>query len=120
MEAGRTARVELVVGEADTAVAMGSGDVPVLATPRVLALAEEAAVAALDGGLDPGLTSVGSYAEVEHLTPTPVGAAVVAEATLEQVNGRSLSFAVVVLGDGGDEVARVRHRRAVVRRTSYT
>ncbi len=119
MEAGRTARIELVVGEADTAAATGSGDVPVLATPRVLALAEEAAVAALDGTLEEALTSVGSYAEVEHLAPTPVGATVVAEATLEGVNGRSLSF-VVVVRQGDVEVARVRHRRAVMRRTRFT
>lgn len=119
MEAGRTATIELVVGEADTAAAMGSGDVPVLATPRVLALAEEAAVAVLDGTLEEGLTSVGSYAEVEHLAPTPVGATVVAEATLESVNGRSLSF-VVVVRQADVEVARVRHRRAVMRRTRFT
>lgn len=118
MEAGRTARVELVVGEADTAVAMGSGDVAVLATPRVLALAEEASLAALDGSLEEGLTTVGSYAEVEHLVPTHVGASIVAEATLEQVNGRSLAFAVVVR-EGDAEVARVRHRRAIVRRSRF-
>jgi len=55
------------VSENDTAIALGSGDVPVLGTPAVLALLEQAACAAIASSLDPGDTSVGTWAELEHL-----------------------------------------------------
>ncbi len=84
--------VEIVVADTDTAMAMGSGDVPVLGTPRLLALAEAAAVAAIAPGLESGLTSVGTAAALEHKRPSPVGAQVVVEAELTEVDGRRLVF----------------------------
>jgi predicted thioesterase len=84
--------VEITVTDTDTAIAMGSGDVPVLGTPRLLALAEAAAVAAIAPGLEPGLTSVGTSAALEHKQPSPVGAQVVVEAELTEVDGRRLAF----------------------------
>jgi fluoroacetyl-CoA thioesterase len=84
--------VRIVVAETDTAIAMGSGDVPVLGTPRLLALAEAAAVAAIRPGLEPGATSVGTSAVLEHKRPGPVGAEVVVEAELTEVDGRRLAF----------------------------
>ena len=84
--------VRIVVADTDTAVAMGSGDVPVLGTPRLLALAEAAAAAAVRPGLEPGQTSVGTSAVLEHNRPSPVGAAVVVEAELTEVDGRRLVF----------------------------
>jgi fluoroacetyl-CoA thioesterase len=84
--------VRIVVADTDTATAMGSGDVPVLGTPRLLALAEAAAVAAIRPSLEPGLTSVGTSAVVEHKRPSPVGAEVVIEAELTEVDGRRLVF----------------------------
>jgi len=90
------------VTDADTAVAAGSGDVPVLATPRVLALAERASVEAVAGALDAGATTVGARVELEHLRATPVGATVTVEAVLERVDddgGRRLG----VHGEQGEE-----------------
>lgn len=84
--------VRIVVADTDTATAMGSGDVPVLATPRLLALAEAAAVAAIRPSLEPGLTSVGTSAAMEHKRPSPIGAEVVVEAELTEVDGRRLVF----------------------------
>jgi fluoroacetyl-CoA thioesterase len=84
--------VRIVVADTDTAVALGSGDVPVLGTPRLLALAEAAAVAAIEPSLEPGLTSVGTSAVVEHKRASPVGAQVVVEAELTEVDGRRLVF----------------------------
>ena len=84
--------VQIVVADTDTAMAMGSGDVPVLGTPRLLALAEAAAVAAIGPSLEPGLTSVGTGAALEHKRPSPVGAQVVVEAELTEVEGRRLVF----------------------------
>ena len=87
--------VRIVVADTDTAIAMGSGDVPVLGTPRLLALAEAAAVAAIRPSLDPALTSVGTSAVVEHKRPSPVGAEVVVEAELTEVHGRRLVFSFI-------------------------
>ena len=81
-----------MVAGTDTALALGSGDVPVLGTPRLLALAEAAAVAAIRPGLEPGLTSVGTSAVIEHKRPSPVGAQIVVEAELTEVEGRRLLF----------------------------
>ena len=87
--------------DADTAIALGSGDVPVLGTPRVVALVEEASVKALEGMLDPGTTSVGMRIQLDHVAPTAVGHKVRAEATLERVEGRRLTFAVSVRDERG-------------------
>ena len=87
--------VRIVVADTDTALALGSGDVPVLGTPRLLALAEAAAVAAIEPSLEPGLTSVGTSAVVEHKRPSPVGAQVVVEAELTEVDGRRLVFSFI-------------------------
>jgi predicted thioesterase len=99
IEPGLSAQVELTVAEADTAVALRTGDVKVLATPRVVGLCEEAAVLALLGRLEPGQTSVGHTVQLDHVAPSRVGAVVTAEATLQKVNARRLTFTVSV----GDE-----------------
>ena len=93
---GLTASVTLVIADADTALALRSGDVPVLATPRLIALAEQASVEAIASDLPSGRTTVGYQVQLAHLTPTSVGGTVVAEATLEQVEGRRLTFRVSV------------------------
>ena len=115
---GLSARVELTVTEADTAQNLGSGDVPVLATPRVLALAEAATVAATARQMPGGLTTVGVRAEVEHHTATPIGRRVNAVATLTKVDGRKLIFEVVVR-DGETTVADVRVERVILDRQRF-
>ena len=96
---GLTGRAVLTVTAGDTAEAVGSGDVPVLATPRLLALAEAATVDAVRDALPAELTSVGVRVELDHRRPTPVGATATATATLESVDGRALRFAVRVRDD---------------------
>jgi predicted thioesterase len=115
---GLTASVTLVVDRADTAEAINSGDVPVLATPRVVALAEQASVEALSGQLGTGQTSVGYEVQLAHLSPTPIGSKVTAEATLENVEGRRLSFRVSV-NDARGLVAAGRITRVVVVRDRF-
>lgn len=115
---GRRASRTLVVGEADTALAMGSGDVPVLASPRIVALGEEAAVAAIGSCLPDEKTSVGAWLELDHRAPSHLGATVVAEACLLGVHGRRLEFSISVR-EGDEEVAHIRHRRIVVSRTRF-
>jgi fluoroacetyl-CoA thioesterase len=92
LAAGLRATVRHVVTEADTAIQAGSGDVPVLATPRLLALAEAACVAAIEPHLPPGATSVGTGVALEHRRASPVGAEIEVEAELTELSGRRLVF----------------------------
>lgn len=113
LELGTCAAIELNVGEDDTAVAMGSGSVEVLATPRVVALCEEASCLAVAGKLEPGQTTVGMRIQLDHLAPIKVGSSVTAEATLESVQGRRLNFLVSV-NDRCGLVAAGKVTRAIV------
>jgi fluoroacetyl-CoA thioesterase len=108
----------LVVKAKHCADALGSGDVPVLGTPALLTLAESACVSAICDDLPAGQTSVGAYAEIEHLAPTPIGQAVDAEARLIGHHGRRLEFQVIVR-QGDEIVAKIRHRRVLVDRDRF-
>ena len=106
LAAGLRATVRAVVTEADSAEAMGSGDLPVLATPRLLALAEAATVAAVAPHLAGELTTVGTAASLEHRKASPLGAEVVVEAELTEVDGRRLVFGFTARAAGvPDDVA---------------
>ena len=96
MTTGLCAQAELEVTEADTAIAVGSGDVPVLATPRLVALCERAACDALGPQLGAGQTSVGFRVEITHLVPVLVGSRVVASASVERTEGKRIVFNVTV------------------------
>lgn len=115
---GRKGERELVVADGHTAARLGSGTVEVLGTPAVLALAEGACCDAVADGLAPEETTVGAWAEVEHLRAVPVGARVCAHAVLTGNHGRRLEFSVTVESDG-ETVARVRHRRILVDRDRF-
>ncbi|MGO9197513.1 MAG: thioesterase family protein [Acidimicrobiales bacterium] len=120
IEAGLTAEVVLVVTAADTAEALGSGDVLVLGTPRVVALAEQATVAALAERLAADQTTVGARVEIDHVAPSFVGDAVRAIATLDDVTGSRLRFTVSVTDvASGRELARVTVGRVVVERSRF-
>jgi predicted thioesterase len=116
---GRRATVALWVGEEDTAAALGSGDVAVLGTPRVLAIAEQASCQALGDSLGPEHTTVGTWAEVEHVAPSRVGDQVEANAVLVGVDGRRLEFSITVTSED-TEVAHIRHRRVIVERKEFS
>jgi fluoroacetyl-CoA thioesterase len=118
LASGLTASVTLKVEEGDTAVALGSGDVPVLATPRLVALLEQASVEAIGARLGADKTSVGYEVQLAHLSPTPVGSEVTAAATLESVEGRRLTFRVSVT-DARGLVAAGRITRVVVVRDRF-
>jgi predicted thioesterase len=113
LDPGRSGRASLVVGDQDTALALGSGDVVVLATPRLISLCEEATVQALAGTLGPGRTSVGVSVQFDHLAPVRVGSQVTAEAILEKVEGRRLVFTVTA-SDAAGLVGAGRVTRVVV------
>ena len=98
---GLKGEARLVVGEADTAIALGSGDVNVLGTPRLVALFEQATIDALRNMLDAGQSSVGMRVQIDHLQPTPIGAEVIVEAVLDKVEGRRITFSVTANDSGG-------------------
>jgi predicted thioesterase len=123
---GLRACVQIVVADADTAAALGSGDVPVLATPRLLALAEAAAVAAIKATMQPELTSVGTSVVIEHTRASPIGAEVMVEAELTEVDGRRLVFSFIAtqgrpmtLNDEAIVVATGTVERAIVNRERF-
>ncbi|MDJ0767686.1 MAG: thioesterase family protein [Ilumatobacter sp.] len=98
---GLKGEAKLIVSADDTAVALGSGDVDVLGTPRLVALFEQATVDALTGVLEEGQSSVGMRVQIDHLQPTPVGAEVTVEAQLEKIEGRRITFTVTASDAGG-------------------
>jgi len=89
-----SASLTFTVTDDDTAVALGSGSLPVLATPRLLAWCEAATCAAVEPGLAPGQTSVGTRVALEHLAASPVGARVKVNASASYVDGRLHRFTV--------------------------
>jgi predicted thioesterase len=118
LQPGLCAVVSLVVEPGDTAVAQQTGDVPVLATPRLVRLAEEATLRAVEGKLDQGTTSVGYRVQVDHLAPVPVGDRIRAEAVLEAVEGRRLTFRVSLTDERG-LVGAGRITRVIVERDRF-
>lgn len=112
-----TASITHTVSPDDTARALGSGDLEVLATPRLLAWCEEATCAALD--LDPSRTSVGTRVDLEHLAASPVGAEVTATATVIHADGRLLRFQVAALDSNGTLLGTGEIRRVVVDRERF-
>ncbi|MER7212202.1 hotdog domain-containing protein [Streptosporangium sp. NPDC000239] len=115
---GMHARLLIMVERSDTATKVGSGDVPVLATPRLLAFAERATVQAIGDALGPGQTSVGTKVTLEHLAASPVGAHVEISAELTAVEGRRLSF-VFTARDRDSVVATGTVERVIVDRERF-
>lgn len=111
---GARSRLEHVVGADDTAAALGSGSLPVLATPRLLAWCEAATCAAVERSLDEGETSVGVRVQLEHLAATVAGERVTVAAEVTSVDGRRVSFAVTAHDGAGSLLGRGTLERVVV------
>ena len=118
LKPGQEATVEETVTGAMTAERLGSGDLPVLGTPAVLALVEAAAVAAVDVALDASTTTVGASVKLDHVAPTAVGRSVTATAALVEVDGRRLRFRFEVTDEAGP-VAHGEHPRVIVDRERF-
>ena len=106
--------VVAVVSDADTALALGSGGLAVLGTPRLLAWCEAATCRALEGRLPPGSSSVGTAVALEHLAPSAVGETVTVVALVRTVAGRRIGFDVEATDAGGTVVGRGTVERVVV------
>ena len=110
---GTKAEVGTLVEREDTAKEVGSGDLLVYATPCMTALMEGAACEALEGMLDEGKTTVGTALSIEHISATPVGLEVRAEAEITAVEGKVITFAVHAYDEAG-EIGRGTHTRVIV------
>lgn len=106
-----------VVAE-NTALAMGSGDMEVFATPAMVALMENAAMRAVADELPDGSTTVGGYMEASHLAPSSIGTDIVAEATLTEVKGRKLTFKIEAR-QGETVIGKATHVRFIVEREKF-
>lgn len=118
LEPGLTGHASWQVTKAMTAAHIGSGLVAVFSTPMLVGLMETAAVNALKGHLEAGMTSVGTRIDVQHLAATPVGATVRAVATLTSVDGRRLFFAIEAWDDH-EMIGRATHERVIVNQARF-
>lgn len=106
IEPGLKHTSELTVSESVTAIRMGSGDLPVLATPTLLALMENAAMLAVKDELPEGCTTVGGHIASSHLKPSRIGDTITATAEVTKVEGKKIDFKVsaysgeTLLGEG--------------------
>lgn len=119
LEKGLTHTSRIIVANYDTAVALGSGDLPVLATPRMAILLENAAMVAVATELPDGSTTVGGHIDVSHLKPTPIGAVIEGTATLEKIDGRKLYFNVKAVQEDGTVIGEGTHLRFIVDREKF-
>ena len=113
IEPGMTGRAESAVTERNTALAVGSGALPVFATPMMAALMEAAAVDAVSAGLEAGQGTVGTRLDITHDAATPVGMKVWAEAVVTAVDGRQICFTVTARDECGP-IGSGTHERFVI------
>lgn len=119
IEPGLTCTLEAQVGEDDTAIALGSGDLPVLATPRMVAWMENAAMSAVAAQLEPAETTVGTRIEVTHVKAVPIGGVVRATALSTEVDRRRIEFRIEVRDANHELVGEGTHTRFVVDRARF-
>lgn len=118
LEKGVTAQRRTTVAPHNTAAEMGSGDLPVFATPAMVALMENAAMSAVADALPEGSTTVGAEMNVSHIKPSGLGAEIVATAVLTEVEGRKLTFNVGAR-DAEGMIGEGVHVRYVVDRAKF-
>lgn len=118
LETGLKYEGRLIVSECNTASALGSGDMDVLATPAMVALMENAAMMAVADHLPEGSTTVGVEISTSHLKASAIGANVVAQACLEEVDGRRLKFSLKAWDDAG-VIGEGVHTRFIVDRERF-
>lgn len=113
-ESSRRTELTFTVTTADTAQALGSGSLPVLGTPRLLAWCEAATCAAAARSLEDSRTTVGTRVELEHRAASVVGAVVQVVADLVHADGRLLRFSVAASADDGHLLATGEITRVIV------
>lgn len=110
---GMKGSASTLVEREDTAQEVGSGDLLVYATPCMAALMEGAACEAIAEALGDTQTTVGTAMNIEHISATPVGLEVRAEAEVTAVEGKAITFSVHAFDEAG-EIGRGTHKRVLV------
>lgn len=113
IQVGMKGRADATVSPADTASAVGSGLLPVFATPSMIALMENAAVNAVQGALEQGQGTVGTRLDVTHDAATPIGMKVWAEAEVTAVDRKKITLSVKAYDEAGPIGGGV-HERFVI------
>lgn len=113
LQTGVTGTSELTVNSENLAVNVGSGSLEVFATPHMIMLMEKAACSCISDYLENDETSVGTEINVKHISATPKGMKVCAEAELAEINGRELTFTVKAYDEAGD-IGEGIHKRFIV------
>ncbi len=113
LKPGICGEAAMVVDEKNTAIEVGSGSVPVFATPMLVALMEKAAINALKEVISEEQTTVGTKVDIAHTAATPTGMTVTARAELSEVDGRRLVFNVSAVDEGGP-IGQGAHERFIV------
>jgi fluoroacetyl-CoA thioesterase len=108
----------IVVSTLTTAITMGSGDMPVFATPSMIALMENAAMQAVRNALPEGCSTVGYAMDTTHIRPSGIGATITAIAILTEIEGRKLTFHVVAK-DGDELIGEGTHKRCIVNKELF-
>ena len=110
---GMKGEVSTVVEREDTAKVVGSGSLLVYATPCMVALMEGAACEAIEEAMDETKTTVGTELNIQHISATPVGLEVRAEALVTAVDGKVITFEIHAYDEAG-EIGKGTHKRVVV------
>lgn len=116
---GMRGEASMTVEQAHTASALGSGNVPTLGTPALIALMERAAMNVAKRGLEPGEETVGTMVSIRHLVPTAIGKRIRAEAIVTAVDGQRISFDVRATDSAGNVIGEGTHERVIVDREQF-
>ncbi len=119
MQVGKKNQIKVTVTQNDTAKVFGSGELEVLATPRMIALMEECAYKCITEDLEQGATTVGTLMNVKHLSATPVGMEVTVEAEVTENEGRRVCFSVKAYDECG-LIGEGTHERFIVYSEKFT
>ncbi|MCI6648698.1 MAG: thioesterase family protein [Lachnospiraceae bacterium] len=113
LKEGITGEAETIVSEDNTAIKMGSGTLPVFATPAMVATVEKAAWSSVAGELEEGQSTVGTAMSLSHESATPVGLKITAKTTLTAIDRRKLTFSWEAYDEAGI-IGRGTHERFIV------
>ena len=116
---GQKNQLKTIVTENDTAKAFGSGELLVLATPRMIALMEECSYKCITADLEAGTSTVGTGLDIKHLSATPVGMEVMVEAEITEIDGRRVCFSVKAYDESG-LIGEGTHERFIVYSEKFT
>lgn len=119
MQIGQKNQIKTKVTENDTAKAFGSGELLVLATPRMIALMEECSYKCVSESLEVGSSTVGTSINVKHLSATPIGMKVTIEAEITEIYGRRVCFSVKAYDECG-LIGEGTHERFIVYSEKFT